>query len=69
MTSLAFAGEYDLVIENKPINLTGRDRLVPTINGEFARLLPLVAAWFPRARGADQAKGRHETDAHDGAAA
>jgi CopA family copper-resistance protein len=33
MTSLAFAGEYDLVIEKKAINVTGRDRLVPTING------------------------------------
>ncbi len=33
MTSLAFAGEYDLVIEKKVINLTGRDKVVPTING------------------------------------
>jgi copper-resistance protein, CopA family len=33
MTSLAFAGEYDLVIEKKAINLTGRDRMATTING------------------------------------
>jgi len=33
MASLAFAGEYDLVIEKKPINLTGRDRVATTING------------------------------------
>ncbi len=33
MTSLAYAGEYDLVIEKKAINVTGRDRVVPTING------------------------------------
>ena len=33
MTSLAFAGEYDLVIEKKAINLTGRERVATTING------------------------------------
>jgi CopA family copper-resistance protein len=33
MTSLAFAGEYDLVIEKKAINLTGRHRVATTING------------------------------------
>ena len=33
MTSLAFAGEYDLVIEKKAINLTGRDRVATMING------------------------------------
>jgi len=33
MTNLAFAGEYDLVIEKNPINLTGRDRVATTING------------------------------------
>ena len=33
MTSLAFAGEYALVIEKRPINLTGRDRVATMING------------------------------------
>ena len=33
LTSLAYGGEYGLVIEKKLINLTGRDRVVPTING------------------------------------
>ena len=33
LTSLAYGGEYGLVIEKKAINLTGRDQLVPTING------------------------------------
>ncbi|MBA3495325.1 MAG: multicopper oxidase domain-containing protein, partial [Gammaproteobacteria bacterium] len=33
LTSLAHGGEYGLVIEKKVINLTGRDRVVPTING------------------------------------
>jgi CopA family copper-resistance protein len=33
MTSLAFAGEYDLVIEKKAINVTGRDRVATMING------------------------------------
>ncbi|MGH8245705.1 MAG: multicopper oxidase domain-containing protein, partial [Gammaproteobacteria bacterium] len=33
LVTLAYGGEYGLVIEKKPINLTGRDRMVPTING------------------------------------
>ena len=33
MTSLTFAGEYDLLIEKKAINLTGRDRVATMING------------------------------------
>ncbi|MGH8507494.1 MAG: multicopper oxidase domain-containing protein, partial [Gammaproteobacteria bacterium] len=33
LIGLAYGGEYDLVIEKKPINLTGRDKVVPTING------------------------------------
>ncbi|MGH8567143.1 MAG: multicopper oxidase domain-containing protein, partial [Gammaproteobacteria bacterium] len=27
------AGEYELVIEEKPMNVTGREKLVPQING------------------------------------
>ncbi|MGH8645809.1 MAG: copper resistance system multicopper oxidase, partial [Gammaproteobacteria bacterium] len=33
ITDRAFAGEYDLVIEKKTINLTGRDRVATTVNG------------------------------------
>ena len=33
LTSLVYGGEYGLVIEKKLINLTGRDKVVPTING------------------------------------
>ena len=33
LTSLAYGGEYALVMEKKLINLTGRDKVVPTING------------------------------------
>ncbi len=33
LTSLAYGGEYTLVMEKKLINLTGRDKVVPTING------------------------------------
>ncbi|MGH8487414.1 MAG: multicopper oxidase domain-containing protein, partial [Gammaproteobacteria bacterium] len=33
LTSLAYGGEYDLVIEKTLINLTGRAKVVPTING------------------------------------
>ncbi len=33
MIDRAFAGEYNLVIEKKAINLMGREKMVPTING------------------------------------
>ena len=33
LTSLAYGGEYALVMEKKLINLTGLDKVVPTING------------------------------------
>ncbi|MGH8510621.1 MAG: multicopper oxidase domain-containing protein, partial [Gammaproteobacteria bacterium] len=33
LTGLAYGGEYALVIEKKLMNLTGRDKVVPTING------------------------------------